>query len=87
MQRGPIKSARGSGAKALPAERGEDYFEREDGVEVGNLDFWKLAVREFIRNSINLEGGMQAKTEMFSYLADDSVSFDRLPSLRLRLCP
>ena len=72
---GPKKSARGSGEKSPPAERGDFHIEHEDGFEVGNLDFWNMAFREFIRNSINLEGDTQAKTELFEYLADKSVSF------------
>ena len=81
----PPGSACGRGAKAQPSDAEFRIYEDEDGLEVGHLDWWKVAAREFIRSSTNIEGDTQAKTDIFEYLADSTVSFRSMSSVVLSL--
>ena len=40
----------------------------EDGIEVSTSEWWKIAFREIIRSSVNLEGDTQAKTQIHEFL-------------------
>ena len=73
----PPGSASGRGAKAQSSEAESHVFENEDGLEVGHLDWWKMAAREFIRCSTNMEGDTQAKSEIFAYYVDKPCRSNR----------
>lgn len=81
----PPGSACGRGAKAQPSDAESRTYEDEDGLEVGHLDWWKVAAREFIRSSTNIEGDTQAKTDIFEYLADSTVSFRSMSEVVLSI--
>ena len=80
----PPDQAKDRGAKAQSPEPDSPALDYEDGVEIGNIDWWKMAAREFIRSSVNMEGDVQAKAEIFEYLADRTTS---LRSLMLVVFP
>ena len=66
------------GAKVQPPAPDLPKPDVEDGLEVNDINRWKMAVREFIRSSVNAEGDVQAKTTIYEFLDQRAVSLRSL---------
>ena len=74
----PAGAREDRGAKVQPSAPDLPKPDYEDGLEVNTINRWKMAVREFIRSSVNAEGDVQAKTTIYEFLDQRTVSLRSL---------